>query len=377
VIASRDGIVEADGIPTRLWAKNLWNVLNLGLLLLVATTVVVGISVWIGQVPGIPNWIKSVGVILASAFFTTSAFLKITELCLVIEGAEPYVRTFPGQYQNADKGILYIESYPFFGWISNRSHREINSQGFRDVKDFAAVDLRSGRPRVMILGDSFIWGVGVQAYQTIPNMLQKRLDEKYDVYSLAVPGWGIDQMYLAYGHYRDVIVPNIVILAFIDDDIDRVLEAYRIWERVNKPSFSIQHGELLLRTSISNSERFVNKIMSKSIFFSLIMRRIYRITVAKPIAKQIFLNFVRETQNRQEQLAVLRIPTGYPNTTLKPRPWIEATFKETRALYLDPSEEITGIRNWFAAFYLDDGHMSAAGNEFIANYVYRHVFGGS
>jgi hypothetical protein len=46
---------------------------------------------------------------------------------------------------------------------------------------------------------------------------------------------GIDQMYLAYEKWENVIRPQVVILAFIDEDVDRVLEAYRVFEGMNKP----------------------------------------------------------------------------------------------------------------------------------------------
>ena len=97
----------------------------------------------------------------------------------------------------------------------------------------------------MILGDSFIWGPGVGVEQNLPNLLQTRLKDRYKIFNLSVPGWGIDQMYLAYQQYKDIINPDIVILAFIDRDVNRVLEAYRIWEGLNKPCFTIRNGELV------------------------------------------------------------------------------------------------------------------------------------
>jgi hypothetical protein len=90
----------------------------------------------------------------------------------------------------------------------------------------------------MILGDSFMWGAGVSAAESVPGLLQSWARDTRLVFNLGVPGWGIDQMYLAYQRYKDKLNPHIVMLVFIDDDIMRVLQSYRRWEGFNKPSFA-------------------------------------------------------------------------------------------------------------------------------------------
>jgi hypothetical protein len=44
--------------------------------------------------------------------------------------------------------------------------------------------------------------------------------------------------------------------------------------------------------------------------------------------------------------------------------------------YLEPLEEMKKIPGWTDKFYLkNDGHMSAAGNKYLADYIYSSVFG--
>lgn len=306
-------------------------------------------------------------------------FFSVGEIYLRMKGFKPSVRTFPGQYQNRPEGVSWAQVDSLFGWTcNNKIAPEINPQGFRDTKDFNTVDLNSEKIRVMILGDSFILGVNVRATENVPSVLQTKLKDKYEVFNLGMGGWGIDQMYLAYQKYKDVIQPHIVILAFIDDDISRVLEAYRMFE-MNKPCLAIKNGELVLQTSVSRSRLFLDRILGKSVFLSLFMRQIYLIKEARPIVKHVFLNIAQETQLKKVKFVVIRIPTkDYANSitnSIQSLYSFEDVLSDTDVQYLEPIKEMTQIPNWAKEFYFkDDGHMSVAGNEYLADYIFRNVF---
>jgi len=95
---------------------------------------------------------------------------------------------------------------------------KINEQGFRmsfDLKDTIPKD----KKKVLLLGDSFMFGIYLQESETVTANLQKAKGDDYVFYTIAVPAWGLDQMYLAYKKYVDFIQPDQVVLAFIDDDL--------------------------------------------------------------------------------------------------------------------------------------------------------------
>lgn len=293
---------------------------------------------------------------------------------------EPYARSFPGQYHNKADSPSWAQVDSYFGWvISNKNNPEINPQGFRDTKDFAKIDHYSGKTRVMILGDSFMLGTGVSAGENVPSFLQTMLNNQYEVFNLSVGAWGIDQMYLAYQKYKDVIRPHIVILAFIDDDVDRVLQAYRVLEGMNKPSFDIIDGKLVLRASTSRNHRLVNAIMSEVVSFGLFMRQVYLMRDARPIVEHIFLQIAQETQRKNQKFVVVRIPTkedANPITRLIRSLYsFKGTLKRIDVQYLEPLEEMTESPNWTTKFYLsNDGHMSVTGNKYLADYIYKRSF---
>jgi hypothetical protein len=379
VIAAKDSVIELKAKPARMRAKNLSKAFHLGLYLLLVIGIIVGICLLIRHSSKISSLVRKGVYILAVNSVAIIVFMFSAEVFLAHKGFEKYVRTFPGQHENDLKGMpAYAQIDSMLGWVSNKkNYPEMNPQGFRDTKDFNTIDLSSGKKRVMILGDSFMWGAGVKIEETVASRLQQKLQDQFEFYNLSVPGWGIDQMYLAYQRYRDAIVPDMVILAFIDDDIDRVLEAHRIWEHLNKPCFTIKDGELIQCTSVSKGELFLNKLMGKSIFLSLIMHQIYSLKEAIPIVNQIFLSMTKETQERNEKFVVVRIPTqdyaSKANINQRFKNF-EVTFKDKGALYLEPFREIKQTSNWLTEYYHEDGHMSAAGNEFLADYIYRHVF---
>ena len=233
------------------------------------------------------------------------------EFYLREQGFRPYLRTFPG-YHRSDP-IAGLVSDPVLGWTSNTKGPEINQQGFRNASDFNKIDLNSGKRRIMILGDSFMWGAGVRMEENAPSLLQTKLGDSYECFNLGVPGWGIDQMYLSYQRYKDLIKPDVVILSFIDDDVNRVLEAFRNREHVSKPSFLLKNEKLIYRTSASKIELILNRFMQRSVFFSLFIREIYLMKEARPIVRQIFHNMVQETQQRNEKFVLVRIPMVWDN----------------------------------------------------------------
>jgi hypothetical protein len=311
-------------------------------------------------------------VVILGAFFVGETYLRM-------KGFHPYVRTFPNQYQNKHKTEKWAQPDPLLGWTVIPKYPEINPQGFRDTKDFNKVDLNSEKIRVMILGDSFMYGKGVRADENVPNLLQTKLKGRYEFFNFGMIGWGIDQMYLSYQKYKDVIKPDIVILAYIDDDLSRVLEAYRKYEGLNKQSFIIENGKLVPRKPLSKNQMFLNAVMRKSVFFSLLMRYIYLIKDARPIVRYAFLDIANETQQKKAKFVVIRVPTeDYANSNIvyKRLSDFKNVLMGTDVLYLEPLKEFTQIPNWQVKLYLSgkSKHLSSAGNEFLADYIYRHVF---
>lgn len=108
-------------------------------------------------------------------------------------------------------------SVPF----SNREYRtrvQTDSRGFRDDEE----SLR--HPRLLVLGDSFAFGWGVEARQTYEEILQRSLG--VSALNMGVPGYGTTQEYLVLRRWaeehRDSMTGCIAVIQFYGNDIPAI-----------------------------------------------------------------------------------------------------------------------------------------------------------
>ncbi len=101
----------------------------------------------------------------------------------------------------------------------------------------------------MVLGDSFVFGTYLDDADTLCAQLQALLGAGNEVYNFGIPGWGVDHGTSLTWKYVDLIQPDVVMAVYIDDDVTRVFESYRVVEGLNKPSFNVDDGRLIPHTN--------------------------------------------------------------------------------------------------------------------------------
>jgi hypothetical protein len=136
-----------------------------------------------------------------------------------------------------------------------REGRPTNSLGYRDAE--RARPKPAGVRRVVSLGDSFAWGVGIENDDTyarrVERVLDRRPGERWEVVQLARPGMGTveqaDQLAeegFAYG-------PDVVVLGFVlnDSEDENAAEARRArdWEQTRRERQERRAGGRLLDRS--------------------------------------------------------------------------------------------------------------------------------
>jgi hypothetical protein len=304
-----------------------------------------------------------------------------------------YERTQPGVDSNY--AYVYFEPEEELGWVLRKNKTlygldgisyKANKQGFRDNKDFVLDNLSLNKKRVMLLGDSFQFGYFINEDQTCASLLEKKLGEKYQIFNLGMVGYGIDQMYLAYKKYESVIKPDIIILAFIDEDIVRVFEAFRSNENMSKPSFAIKDNKLVLR-SFSDSVIFVNIIKSSRIINWFYMQ-FYRWHYSKIITDLIFSDMVRSAQHEKRVLIIIRCPmlsTFGKSSIVKLNKFLmnkyfnyKSIIRGEKAVYLDLYDKIAALpEDQREELYLKDDlvyhHPSGKGNDFVSDCIYNII----
>jgi hypothetical protein len=102
----------------------------------------------------------------------------------------------------------------------NPEHPEISAQGLRD--DEVAIPKPPGVWRILILGDSIVYGMRVPRQMAFPDRLERQLDElsgPVEVVNSGVSGYtpyNQLQYYLAHGHAFE---PDLVVVSFCMNDV--------------------------------------------------------------------------------------------------------------------------------------------------------------
>lgn len=307
---------------------------------------------------------------LAAGATATLVAFALVELLLHTLGVPRYGRSFPDGPHPARDTAAYVVPHPVLGWVSSPSIPGVNPQGYRDPRAYAARSrVGDGTRRVLVLGDSFVWGVGVSASETIPRLLEAELGPGFEAASVAVPGWGIDQMYLAYRQLVERLDPEQVILVFIDDDVDRVLEAYRPWEGLTKPCLVVRDGRLVERTSSAWWERTANKVLWRSVLFGNLLRHVFLYVDAVPVVRRIFATIAEEAAEHGRSFAIVRIPRREDPPRRPGHLRVDRFPGSTRVRYLDAGDRIRSEDGYEERLYAEDGHLSRAGNLVVARYL--------
>jgi len=106
------------------------------------------------------------------------------------------------------------------------SKAKTNSIGLRD---YEYGEKKDNVYRILVLGDSFTFGSGVEMEDTFPKQLEILLNEgdkkrKYEVLNAGVQGYGTDQEFYFLEEWIDKLKPDLVIVGFyVENDITDVM----------------------------------------------------------------------------------------------------------------------------------------------------------
>jgi lysophospholipase L1-like esterase len=176
-------------------------------------------------------------------------------------------------HRKSEDDKLIYELVPGSEAVRNRVPIKINSAGFRD--DEFPTDPTSRGRRIVLLGDSVAWGLGVLMEQAFPQVLESLLgesargttDSRPIVYNLAVDGYSTDQELRLLETKGLAYEPDLVILSYVLNDPDTQdggLARYytsriELWERVREALYRVEE----LRSGDSVPDEYHQRIHAR------------------------------------------------------------------------------------------------------------------
>jgi hypothetical protein len=140
-----------------------------------------------------------------------------------------------------------------------------NSLGFRSP------EVDSKKEHILVVGDSVVWGAGVNDDETMTYYLDKQLTRSglnnYQILNLGVSGYGIGQYFLHLKRHIQELNPKVIItIIHAGNDFEETSRSVSYGK--SKPLFINKEVDLLL-TNTPISKYSCNNLVSRSLFFGL------------------------------------------------------------------------------------------------------------
>ena len=155
-----------------------------------------------------------------------------------------------------------------------RTSVHINQNGLRDREH--SYERSNDTRRILVIGDSFAWGYGVEVTQRFSQLLESSMS--VEVINAAVSGYSTDQELLWFRSEGIKYDPDLVILVFAGNDIgdnDQQLVNTIYY----KPQFVIEEGNLILRNypvpRTSPQVKFIYSLSQRSALFYFLVQRYF------------------------------------------------------------------------------------------------------
>lgn len=179
---------------------------------------------------------------------------------------------------------LYLGYDPYLGWDIRPNYTydklfKSNSAGIRSEPREYTVQPNQGIVRVALFGDSFVHGDEVAFTETWGYFLEqqlKKLGKEVEVINFGVPAYGIDQAYLRYKKTGYKYSPDIVIIGFQAENLERNVSLFRffyyeneVYLPLSKPRFILLKDDIkLINSPAIEPQDLIGKIQHDPGFFS-------------------------------------------------------------------------------------------------------------
>jgi hypothetical protein len=179
----------------------------------------------------LPPVLRSAGTVLLIALVSLAATELLLQLANFRELRQDFSERSLTYGYDAELGWAPVPNSVSTVTTARTIHASHNSLGFRDI-EFEP----DGRPVMLFVGDSFVWGVDAEAPERFTDLLRERLPQ-YQTVNAGVSGYGTDQEYLWLNRIWPEIHPDVVVLFFCTDNDRKDNTSNVRYGRYRKPYF--------------------------------------------------------------------------------------------------------------------------------------------
>ena len=268
----------------------------------------------------------------------------------------------------------------------------ISDEGFRDQKNHTKPKAPD-TARILLLGDSFTFGDGVQYEEIWPVLFEKKLSEKgfeIEVIKAGVPAYDTTKEVLLLERLFPLYEPDIVVLVFLPNDLftntpvslEKSTAEDKTVRKNDEKSSSFNLLTLYKRLLISHDWVYskLYKMTARSQYFNSTPTKTFRDQLV--ITKDLLLRALRYCEKRDAELIVLSIPqqfqvlykaNGYnfENTDVEIIDNELGTFaKEKGIIWISVLDILAdfSIKEDTDLYYRLDGHLNSKGNRVVSDY---------
>lgn len=337
-----------------------------------------------------PRYPRRVAVVAAVIVVVVS--LALGEL--MIRWLAPQRSLYPRTGYSTDYGFLPYANTEMVNEVPGRWRfvYRTNAQGHRGPLRPISNDY--ARPAVVLLGDSYTFGVGVDDGQEYAQPLRQALAGRYDVVNLGVEGWGLTQEIRRFYELGQLYQPAVVVLQFCaNDPSDNLLN----------PVTSIQDGRFVFVPSphgLAAIKRYLSRsLLQKSQIYNLFrdvgyhlwrykdMRAQMRIDPPPPMAAmasaldqppadeawhmRLLALFAQDLQRRGIRLVMFAVDGQLAR--------FPALRDQVLALHQQGRLEYVELMNWFPDGNIaksPEGHWAPAVHQVVALHLAEAIFNG-
>jgi hypothetical protein len=331
-------------------------------------------------------------LINVSLFFLSTVFsLVLSEVGLRLTGASPmYVSPERDRFWKYDSLLGWVHEPGQEGIFETPQFHtvvRINDKGLRDRPH--SYERQNDTERILVLGDSFAWGYGIEESERFSQLLENSMD--VEVINAGVSGYSTDQELLWYENEGIKYETDLVIVVFTGNDVGDN-EKQLVNNIYYKPQFAFDEGGLILTNypvpKTSPQGRFIYSLSKRSALAYFLVQRYFDIVAfySKPKVDSDHVNVpepglqpqrkpfeltialmheLRQTaESRDAKFIIVATDSWWNYPSKENYENFITTMRNEGFLVLDV-ESIPGFEPE-EMLIAEDGHWNQSGNKFVA-----------